>query len=153
MKPTHVPIPDSEELATALGDVVDDYLERRAAGERPDVSEYAEQHPEIADLIRQSLRALEVVGDTVASAGQSSEERSSMRRRPSATFASWANSDAAAWEWSMRLDQISMGRDVALKVLPLAALARDRRRTTFSQRSACRRGPRSPQHCFDLLRR
>ncbi len=126
MRPTNVPIPDSEELAAALGDVVDDYLERRAAGERPDVSEYAEQHPEIADLIRQSLRALEVVGDTVASAGESLDESSIVTPKTLGDFRIFGELGRGGMGIVYEAHQISMGRDVALKVLPLAALARER---------------------------
>ena len=85
-KPSDASIPESEQQAAALGDVVDDYLERRAAGERPDVSEYAEQHPEIADLIRQSLRAREVVGDMISPLASNSLPASGARVLESLAF-------------------------------------------------------------------
>jgi hypothetical protein len=63
-----------EQLAEILGEVVDDYLERRANGDQSDVDQYVRQHPDLADIIRPSLRALEVVGDTMGSGATSTAE-------------------------------------------------------------------------------
>ena len=43
---------------TRMGQLVDEFLERRDRGERPDVEEYARRYPELAAVIRQMLPAL-----------------------------------------------------------------------------------------------
>jgi hypothetical protein len=52
---------DTEQIESILGSVVDEYLDQRTAGNQPDIEAFAERHPDLADLIRGSLRALDVV--------------------------------------------------------------------------------------------
>src|SRR5207247_4702410 len=44
-----------------MGHIVDDFLERLGRGERPEVEEYARQHPQLATVLRQMLPALQVM--------------------------------------------------------------------------------------------
>lgn len=46
-----------------LGGLAEEFLDRRSRGERPTVTEYAEQYPELADQIRAFFPALMVVED------------------------------------------------------------------------------------------
>src|SRR5262245_32453480 len=46
-----------------LGDLAEDFLERRQRGERPTVEEYAARHPMLAEQIRAFFPALLVVED------------------------------------------------------------------------------------------
>ncbi|HZU35654.1 MAG TPA: hypothetical protein VFA18_07095, partial [Gemmataceae bacterium] len=44
-----------------LGQVADEFTERLKRGEHPAIEDYAERHPEIAELLRQVLPALMVM--------------------------------------------------------------------------------------------
>ena len=50
-----------ESLASLVGQVAEEFIERLRHGERPDVEEYAKRHPEIAAAIRQVFPALELM--------------------------------------------------------------------------------------------
>ena len=50
-----------------VAEVVDAFMERVRQGERPAVEEYARRHPEVADLLRQVLPALQLLRDDEAS--------------------------------------------------------------------------------------
>ena len=56
----------AQDLDQLLGQVATEFFERLARGETPDIDEYAQRHPEIAQLIRQALPALQVVSDSMA---------------------------------------------------------------------------------------
>lgn len=56
----------SDSVDGLLGQVANDFFERLAAGEQPNVEEYAERHPEIADLIREIFPALDFVHESAA---------------------------------------------------------------------------------------
>ena len=58
-----------------LGDVASDFFGRLAAGENPRVEEYAEKYPEIAEQIRLTFPALELVGESLSSSGTSMSPR------------------------------------------------------------------------------
>src|SRR5437867_4144299 len=46
-------------LESLVGQVADEFLERQARGERPDVEEYTARHPEAAPVIRKVLASLD----------------------------------------------------------------------------------------------
>lgn len=58
---THVPPNGSLLLDSLLGRVADEFLDRLNRGEHPDVEEYARRHPELAEVIRRVLPALQVL--------------------------------------------------------------------------------------------
>ena len=115
----------SEQLADILGMVVDDYLERRAAGEHPHVEEYASRHPQHAEIIRQSLRALEVVGDSVSPGHAVSDDTNLGRVKSLGDFRLLGELGRGGMGVVYEAEQISLGRKVALKVLPFAALVQN----------------------------
>ena len=47
-----------QDFASLLANVADEYSEKLADGEHPDIEDYARQHPTIADAIRRVLPAL-----------------------------------------------------------------------------------------------
>jgi serine/threonine protein kinase/tetratricopeptide (TPR) repeat protein len=68
---TPIPAPESQLGDDLLAELVDDFLRRYRAGERPSVDEYAAKHPELAERIRELIPAMMVleqpaVGPTVA---------------------------------------------------------------------------------------
>src|SRR6188474_1490743 len=52
----------SEADGALLGQVADEVADRLRRGERPDLTEYARQHPRIARLILEGLPLLELLG-------------------------------------------------------------------------------------------
>ena len=48
-------------VETLLGQVADEFTERLNRGEQPEIEEYARLHPEISELLRQVLPALQVM--------------------------------------------------------------------------------------------
>lgn len=110
--------------ATLLGNVAADFFDRIGRGEKPDIEHYAQQYPEIADVIREMFPALQLL-------------------EPSANDQSWENAlDIDVHELNRLGDyeilreigrggmgvvyeahQISLNRRVALKILPFAAVA------------------------------
>ena len=59
----------TDQIDGLLGQVGDEILEQLARGEQPDIERYAEEHPEIASLIRKTFPALQLVGQSVSEAG------------------------------------------------------------------------------------
>jgi serine/threonine protein kinase len=100
-------------VESLVSQIADEFLERVGRGERPDVEEYADRHPALAAVLRQILPALQVL------------------RGPAEPMA--ALSDALGDFRILReigrggmgvvyeAEQVSLGRRVALKVLPFAA--------------------------------
>ena len=64
-----VNIRQNDSLEHLLGEVAGDFFSRLARGESPNVEEYVENHPEIAEQIRLTFPSLELVGESLSSSG------------------------------------------------------------------------------------
>ena len=53
-------------LESLLGEVAGEYFDRMTGGERPEIEDYVERYPEIAEQIRSAFPALQIVGDSRA---------------------------------------------------------------------------------------
>jgi serine/threonine protein kinase/Flp pilus assembly protein TadD len=106
-----------------MGELVDEFVERLARGEQPEVEEYARRHPQLAAALRQLLPALRVVHLSTAE-----------RPPPAEPLAPEIKPEGALGDFRIVREigrggmgvvyqavQISLGRRVALKVLPFAA--------------------------------
>ena len=90
--------------------LAESFLERFRRGERPSVEEYAAEHPELADEIRELLPALgelerdQSVGGEATVPGPAGPRAATLRGRrgSSATTRSSARSAGAAWASSTR---------------------------------------------------
>lgn len=117
-----------------LGEVVDDVLSKMARGESVDVEQYAAEHPDVADVLRHAIPALRAVAQSGSSFGgtrvDSGGPLSGDREMPISP-----NRSLGDFQFIRELGrggmgvvyeavQVSLGRKVALKVLPFAGMVR-----------------------------
>jgi serine/threonine-protein kinase len=144
LKPSH------GELDPSLEQLLDDLIERLQAGEEVDLEAVIQQHPEHAEPIRRMVPALEALVDY----GETSAPRDG--RRPGAAMEAGTAAKALGDFRLLRevgrggmgivyeAEQVSLGRRVALKLLPMAAAMDPRQIQRFrieAQAAACLHHP------------
>jgi serine/threonine protein kinase/Flp pilus assembly protein TadD len=106
-----------------MGEIVDEFLERLGRGERPDVEEYARRYTRLAAILRQMLPALQLM-HLSASQHAGAAECSTTEIEPEGPLGDFRIVRAVGRGGMgvvYEAIQISLGRRVALKVLPFAA--------------------------------
>jgi serine/threonine protein kinase/Flp pilus assembly protein TadD len=128
-------------LESLVGQVADDFLRRQREGERPDIEEYLARYPQAAEMLRPVLASLRLLDCS----------RSGRGALPSEVGP--AETEGTLGDFRIRREvgrggmgvvyeavQISLGRPVALKVLPFAAALDARQLQRFkneAQAAAC----------------
>jgi tetratricopeptide (TPR) repeat protein len=114
----------SEKLATEdlLGQVVDDFLDRLHRGERPEINEYVQRYPQLARVLRQTLPALQLMQPSGAAGAEAGSFGNELHPEgPLGDFRLQREVGRGGMGIVYEAVQISLGRRVALKVLPFAA--------------------------------
>ena len=124
----------SHDAASAqMGQIMDEYLERANRGERPSIEEYVDRYPDLAEVIRKMLPALEVMqgSDGLDTTGDAPVPNGIQPHGPLGDFHIVRELGRGGMGVVYEATQISLGRTVALKVLPFAAAMDDRQLQRF----------------------
>jgi serine/threonine protein kinase len=127
------PVPHSTDLSAdhLLGEILGEIFDRVAAGEDPNLDDYAEQYPEMADVLRQALPSLNAIGASLSIGELVQDTSDAARRRQLGDFRLHREIGRGGMGVVYEAEQLSMGRKVALKVLPFAAMLDPKRLARF----------------------
>lgn len=127
-------MPSGEHLASdsqSLEDLVEEYLEKLRSGERPSVEAYAASYPELADEIRElfpTMEAMENLKQRRESAGAGQQAAIPEQLGDFRILGTLGHGGMGV---VYEAEQISLGRVVALKVLPVEHVLDTRALTRF----------------------
>jgi serine/threonine protein kinase/Flp pilus assembly protein TadD len=129
-----------------MGEIVDAFLERLGRGERPDVEEYAGRYPQLAAVLRQMLPALQAVHLSGPGRSRAAEHAAAAAEPegPLSDFRIVREVGRGGMGVVYEAVQVSLGRRVALKVLPFAAALDGKQLQRFkneAQAAACLHHP------------
>src|SRR5579883_2452777 len=107
---------DDRSPEVLISQIADEFMQRLERGEQPEIQDYAGRYPEIAAVLRQVLPALQVLRLSGASGSSASAEV--QPEGPLGDFRIVREIGRGGMGVVYEAVQISLGRRVALKVLP-----------------------------------
>jgi serine/threonine protein kinase/tetratricopeptide (TPR) repeat protein len=124
---------DKTALEALVGQVADEFTARLKRGEQPDVEEYAQAHPEVGDLLRGILPTLEALHPDDADSEQYDDSPSPLElvKGCLGDYRIIREIGRGGMGIVYEAEQISLVRQVALKVLPFAAALDEKRLQRF----------------------
>jgi serine/threonine protein kinase/Flp pilus assembly protein TadD len=111
--------PEADVVESQLSRLADEFVARLDGGEQPDVEEYAARYPELSAVLRQVLPALQVLRVPAPTAVD--PLAASQHAEPLGDFRLLREIGRGGMGVVYEAEQISLGRRVALKVLPFAS--------------------------------
>src|SRR5579864_2151002 len=127
---------DGSEQFVLLNRLADEFAERYRRGERPPLSEYIKRHPQLADDIREFFPAM-VEMEQVKEERKAVSEPAAIGPLPPlerlGDFRIVREIGHGGMGVVYEAEQVSLGRRVALKVLPPNRLADDRQKRRFER--------------------
>jgi hypothetical protein len=131
---TEVSAPEDLSLESVVARVADEFLARQKQGERPDVEEYAARYPQAAPVLRKVLASLQMLGlSGPADAAGAGAEFGEPVTGTLGDFRLLREVGRGGMGVVYEAEQISLGRRVALKVLPFAAAMDGKQLQRFKQ--------------------
>jgi serine/threonine protein kinase/Flp pilus assembly protein TadD len=127
-----------ESVESLVGRVADEFLRRHEHGERPQVEEYVAQYPQAAALLRKVLTSLQLLEASAASGAPAPEQGADLVAGVLGDFRLVREIGRGGMGIVYEAEQVSLGRRVALKVLPFAGAldARQLQRFALEARAA-----------------
>src|SRR5213595_643960 len=114
-------IHDLGSLEALVGQVADEFLQCQERGERPDVEAYAARYPQAAPVLRKVLAALDCLERSLTGAAPPRTRGDSPESGILGDFRIAREIGRGGMGIVYEAEQLSLGRRVALKVLPFAS--------------------------------
>ena len=131
---------DSQSNSEIIAGLAEEFVERYRQGERPPVSEYTAQYPELAEEIREFFAAVAMVenlapaeSESFGDAGSDASSAALPALKRLGDFRIIREVGRGGMGVVYEAEQVSLGRHVALKVLPGSALPDDKHIRRFER--------------------